>query len=78
MEIDWEKANAEALEEFKRENPDAIIRDAELWELKYSGRKRKLLDYLRDGIKINVSFSFSEEIPKLFISHLYDDITGHS
>ena len=77
MEIDWEKANAEALEELQREYPDAVITKAELWELQYSGRKRRLQGYLRDGIKINVSLLLYDGIPKFYITHLYDDVTDY-
>ena len=76
MEIDWDKACAEALEELQRENPDAIIRKAELWELRYSGRHRKLQDYFRDGIEINGTLTLYSGIPFLHVDIPYDDIEG--
>ena len=70
MTVDWEKV----YKEFSENNPEISFEDIDLWELDYSGRKRNLLDYLKDGIQLNATISLVNNLPQLYTKFPFDDL----
>ncbi|MCL2435911.1 MAG: hypothetical protein FWD09_07230 [Lentimicrobiaceae bacterium] len=70
-----EKEDTEDLEKLQQEG--FVSRVVDFSVLGYSGRNKKLQDYLRDGIPLHGTLTLHNGIPLLQVGHPYDDFRGY-